>query len=57
MRYTIPALSSARNASFQRFAVAWKYVENTFIIELPSEHGGNLGDALGGTEAIKALHQ
>ena len=43
--------------TFQRFALTWEYVENTFIIELPSEHGGDLCDALGGTETIKALHQ
>ena len=39
----------------QRLAVAWKYVENAFIIELPPEDGGNLGDTLGGTEAIKEI--
>ena len=42
---------------FQRLAFTWKHVENAFIIELPSENRGDLGDALGRTETIKALHQ
>src|SRR6266700_5090524 len=41
----------------QRFSFAWKHIENTVISELPSKHGSDLGDALGGNEAIKAFHQ
>src|SRR6185312_1210034 len=41
----------------QRLSLAWKHIENTVISELPSKHGSDLGDALGGTEAIKAFHQ
>src|ERR1700745_1883243 len=52
-----PGVLQCPQRVFQRLAAAWKYVENTFIIELPPEDGGNLGDTLGWTEAIKALHQ
>ena len=41
----------------QRLAFSWKHAEDAFIVEAPSENRGDLGDVLGGTEAIKALHQ
>jgi hypothetical protein len=52
-----PGALQCLQRTFQRFVLTWKYVENTFIIELPPEHGGDLRDALGRTETIKALHQ
>src|SRR6202021_3130052 len=42
---------------FQRFAFTWEHAENAFIVEAPSENGGDLGTPLGGAETIKALHQ
>src|ERR1700754_3140560 len=42
---------------FQRLACTWKHAENAFIVEASSENRGDLGDALGRTETIKALHQ
>src|SRR4029453_18188604 len=42
---------------FQRLASTWKHAENAFIVEAPSENRGDLGDALGRTETVKALHQ
>src|SRR5215471_3876948 len=43
--------------AFQRLAFTWKHAENAFIIKAPSENRGDLGDALGRAETIKALHQ
>ena len=57
MRYTIPALSRACSACSSDLLSARKHVRDTLIIELPSEDGGDLGHALGGTETVKALHQ
>src|SRR5258706_10958653 len=42
---------------FQSLALIWKHAENAFIDEASSENRGDLGDALGRTEMIKALHQ
>src|SRR5207248_730166 len=52
-----PGALQSLQCVFQRFASAWKHAGDALIIELPSEHGGDLGHALGGTESVKALHQ
>ena len=52
-----PGALQSLQCVFQRFVVARKHVGDTLKIELPSEHGGDLGHALGGAETVKALHQ